>query len=311
MQLEQYISDLLYRYDCVTVPGFGSFLTQRQSAQVHKSTNTFYAPKKALSFNEQIKNSDGLLVRYIADAEKISFETASENLAIRVKSLKNTLDSGKTITFENIGDLVLNNDAKIEFNPSYKVNYLTNAFGLSQFVSPAVTRTIYKQEVEAIEKVAPIAITPERREYKSYLKYAAIAIVALGIAGIGFNNYVNNVGQHNQIAQEEANKQLESEIQEATFIINNPLPAITLNVNKQNANYHIVAGAFRMEANSMKKVEQLKGKGFNARKIGVNNFGLHQVAYGSYSNRQDATQALNKIRKDHNQDAWLLTKTLN
>ena len=110
MQLEHYISDLLYRYDCVTIPEFGSFLTQRQSAQVHDSTNAFYPPKKQLSFNEQIQNNDGLLVRYISDVEKIPFETAAQNLSKRVKSLKSYLVEGETLSFENIGELILNNE---------------------------------------------------------------------------------------------------------------------------------------------------------------------------------------------------------
>lgn len=310
MQLEHYISDLLYRYDCVTVPEFGSFLTQRQSAQVHDSTNAFYPPKKQLSFNEQIQNNDGLLIRYIADIEKIPFETAAQNLSKRVKSLKSYLVEGETLSFENIGELILNNEGKIEFNPSYHLNYLTDAFGLSQFVSPAVTRVVYKEEAETIERVIPIAVTPEKRQSKSYLKYAAIAVVTLGLAGFGFNNYVNTVAQHNQIAQEEANTQLDSQIQEATFVISNPLPAITLNVNKQTGNYHIVAGAFRVEENSDKKVAELQEQGFKARKIGVNQYGLHQVAYASYTSREEANNALNSIRTEQNKDAWLLIKSL-
>ncbi|PIB33346.1 sporulation protein [Gaetbulibacter sp. 5U11] len=310
MQLEHYISDLLYRYDCVTVPEFGSFLTQRQSAQVHDSTNAFYPPKKQLSFNEQIQNNDGLLVRYIADIEKIPFETAAQNLSKRVKSLKSYLVEGETLSFENIGELILNNEGKIEFNPSYHLNYLTDAFGLSQFVSPAVTRVVYKEEAETIERVIPIAVTPEKRQSKSYLKYAAIAVVTLGLAGFGFNNYVNTVAQHNQIAQEEANTQLDSQIQEATFVISNPLPAITLNVKKQTGNYHIVAGAFRVEENSDKKVAELQEQGFKARKIGVNQYGLHQVAYASYTSREEANNALNSIRTEQNKDAWLLIKSL-
>jgi len=70
MQLETYISDLLYRYDCVTVPELGAFLTNRVSAKVHESTHTFYPPKKLLSFNEQLQNNDGLLANYIAEVEK-------------------------------------------------------------------------------------------------------------------------------------------------------------------------------------------------------------------------------------------------
>ena len=59
MQLETYISDLLYRYECVSVPGFGAFLTQRVSAKINDTTNTFYPPKKTVSFNEQIQKNDG------------------------------------------------------------------------------------------------------------------------------------------------------------------------------------------------------------------------------------------------------------
>ena len=46
MELETYISDLLYRYECVTIPEFGAFLTQRASATIDDATNTFYPPKK-------------------------------------------------------------------------------------------------------------------------------------------------------------------------------------------------------------------------------------------------------------------------
>lgn len=311
MQLEHYISDLLYRYECVTVPHFGAFLTQQVSAVAHKSTNAFYPPKKSLAFNEQIKTNDGLLSRYIADVEKISFEAATEKIAKRIESIKSLLNQGETISFENIGELKLNSDSKIEFSPSYHLNYLTDAFGLSQVVSPAITREVYKEEAEAIEKVVPIAVTPEKRKERPYFKYAAVALIGLALSGLVYtNSYISGIVEQNQIAQEEANAQLDTKIQEATFFISNPLPTVTLNVSKQIGNYHIVAGAFRVESNSEKKVKQLIAQGYNARKIGTNNFGLHQVAYESYSDRNEAFRALNKVRKTSNSDAWILVKKL-
>src|SRR5690606_40187418 len=93
MQLETYISDLLYRYECVTIPEFGAFLTQRASATIDDATNTFYPPKKTVSFNEQIQKNDGLLAHYIADVEKIPFEVANEKIAKRVNSIKSYLRS--------------------------------------------------------------------------------------------------------------------------------------------------------------------------------------------------------------------------
>ena len=311
MQLEIYISDLLYRYECVVIPDFGAFLTQRESAKVHESTNAFYPPKKVLSFNEQIQKNDGLLVHYISDVEKIPFEDALSKIQKRIKSLKSYLIQGETLSFDNIGELFLNNEGKIQFEPSYHLNYLTDAFGLSQFVSPSVTREVYKEGVEELEEVIPIAFTPEKRKTRPYLKYAAVALIALTIGSVGMSQfYVNKIETHNQLAQLEANKQLEHKIQEATFIIDNPLPAITLNVDKQAGRYHIVAGAFRVKENSAKKVNQLQKLGYNARTIGANKYGLHEVVYGSFEDRREALQALRKIRYNHNKAAWLLVKEL-
>ncbi|WCO01606.1 HU domain-containing protein [Psychroserpens ponticola] len=312
MQLETYISDLLYRYDCVTVPEFGAFLTHRVSAKIHESTHAFYPPKKALSFNEQLQNNDGLLANYIADVEKIPYEVAVEKVTKHVKSIKSYLVEGETIAFQNIGELLLNKEGKINFEPSLHINYLTDAFGLSQFTSSDITREVYKEDVEAIEEVIPLIITPEKRKSRPYLKYAAIALIALTVGGFTASHYYGNqIESHNQLAQEEANQRLDVKVQEATFIINNPLPAATLSVEKkQTGNYHIVAGAFRVEANSDKKVDQLRAKGYKARKIGANKYGLHEVVYASFSDRLEALKTLRQIKREHNRDAWLLVKAL-
>ena len=311
MQLETYISDLLYRYDCVIVPEFGAFLTHRVSARVHETTHSFYPPKKALSFNEQLQSNDGLLANYIAEVEKIPYSVAVQKLTKQVKSIKSYLVAGETIAFHNIGDLILNNEGQINFDPSHQINYLTDAFGLSQFTSTNITREVYKEEAEELEAVIPIAVTPEKRKNRSFLRYAAIAIVALTIGGFTASQYyLNQIETHNQIAQEEFNQQLDAKVQEATFVIENPLPSVTLNVEKPTGKYHIVAGAFRIESNSDKKVQQLRDQGYKARKIGKNRYGLHEVVYESHNDRLEALKALRTIKRNHNKEAWLLVKTI-
>lgn len=311
MHIETYISDLLYRYDCVTIPEFGAFLTKRVSATIDESNHTFFPPKKVISFNEQIQHNDGLLASYIADAEKIPYEVAVQKISKQVKSIKSFLTEGETLSFSSIGDLILNGDGKIVFEPSYHSNYLTDAFGLSEFKASNVKREVYKQHVETLEDVIPISITPERREKGSYLKYAAIALIALTVGGFAASTFYNNkVETHNQLAQEAANQQLDAKVQEATFIIENPLPAATLTVEKQQGKYHIIAGAFRVQENSDKKVAQLKDLGFKARTIGLNKYGLHEVVYSSYENSNDALIALRDIRQNYNKEAWLLVREL-
>ena len=65
MQISQLISTLLYRYECVVVPGFGAFLSQRISAKIDPQSHAFYPPKKRLSFNEQLQSNDGILANYV------------------------------------------------------------------------------------------------------------------------------------------------------------------------------------------------------------------------------------------------------
>jgi hypothetical protein len=311
MQLETYISDLLYRYDCVTIPGLGAFLTHRVSARLDDSSHAFYPPKKVLSFNEQLQHNDGLLPSYIAEVEKIPYEVAVQKIIKYVKTIKSYLIQGETITFNNIGEIVLNTEGKINFEPSYHINYLTDAFGLDQLTSSTITREVYKKKVVSIEKLVPVTITPEKRKSRPYFRYAAIALIALTIGGFTASNYyVNQIEAQNQIAQEEAIQQLDNKVQEATFVISNPLPAATLSIEKQSGNYHIVAGAFRVEANSDNKVKDLQSLGYKARKIGTNKYGLHEVVYASYSDRVEALQALRNVKREHNSEAWLLVKAL-
>ncbi len=317
MHIETYISDLLYRYDCVTIPEFGAFLTKRISARIDESNHTFFPPKKVISFNEQLKHNDGLLASYIADSEKISYEVAVQKISKQVKSIKSFLKEGETLSFNSIGDLVLNSDGKIVFEPSHNSNFLTEAFGLSEFKTTNVNREVYKRQVETLEDIFPIHITPERRVSKGstvarpYLKYAAVALIALTVGGFAASAYYSNqVETHNQLAQETANEQLDVKVQEATFVIENPLPAATLKVEKQQGKYHIIAGAFRVEENSTAKVEQLQALGFKARTIGVNRYGLHEVVYSSYETGNDALIALRNIRQNYHKDAWLLVREL-
>ncbi len=310
MQLEVYIKDLLYRYDCVIVPDFGAFLTQRVSAKIHNNTHTLYPPKKLLSFNEQLQKNDGLLANYIAEVEKIPYDTAIYKIAKQVKSIKSYLIEGETIQFEDIGEFMLNNAGNIVFEPSNHINFLTDSFGLSHFNSVEVAREVYNKEVEALEEKIAIPISNKKRS-SSWLKYAAAAVVILGLGAYGsYKYYTNTVETHNQLAQEEANAQLDEKVQEATFVIPNALPAVELEVEKQSGNYHVVAGAFRVESNSVKKVNQLRAKGYKARVIGKNRYGLHEVVYASFETRTEAINALYKIRREHNRDAWLLVKSL-
>ena len=311
MNTEKYISQLLYRYQCVIVPGFGAFLSETQSAQLNENSNAFYPPKKLISFNSQLRNNDGLLANHIAEAEKTSYDKAVEGIQSKVATWKNILEVSDKFTVKNIGEFSLNAEKKLVFTPFGQINYLTTSFGLNSFVSPSVKRETYLKEATAIEEKAPLLFTPEKRNNYSALKYAAIFLLFLGAAGVvGYKTFDNQLKQDALVVETEVQKQVQDRIQEATFFIESPLPAVTLNVKEEKMPYHIVAGAFRKEQNAERIFHQLSDLGYKAKRLEANNHGLHPVIYQSYASYSEAYQAMLQIRKAHNPDAWLLIKEL-
>ncbi|MUP45171.1 SPOR domain-containing protein [Gramella sp. BOM4] len=310
MNISTHIQDLLFRYECVVLPGFGAFLSQRQSAYIDKNTREFYPPNKQISFNRQLIKNDGLLVNYIAEVEGVSYNVAKNMIQEFVYDLENSLQNESQAELANIGRLFLDKEDKLQFEPSSNINFLTQSFGLESFKTSEISREVYRKQVEELEQKAPIHFTPERRKSASFLKYAAIAVVALGLSGFaGLNIYSNQVSEHNIAEQQKAESQLQQQIQQATFIIDNPLPAVTFEVEKQSGDFHVVAGAFRVQENADKKVEELKDAGYTARLIGENKYGLHQVVYSSHQTRREAINALNSVKKT-NSAAWLLVQEL-
>lgn len=308
MQLENYISDLLYRYECVIVPDLGAFLSHRNPARLDREKHNFFPPQKRISFNTQVRDNDGLLAKYISNSENISYEDSMRRIQAYVQFVKIELKDKKSLNIDKIGTLSLNEDGAIRFEPNNEVNYLTEAFGLSSLVALPVSRESEKDVVLSEEKIFPIE--HRTRANRTWMKYAAVGLLAVGLSGTMGFMYLKDIEDYNVAAKQEAASKLENQIQKATFIISNPLPTITLNAFRPNGKYHIVAGAFRKEDNAETRVTQLREKGYKARQIGANRFGLHQVVYGSYNDPKEALVALRDVRKNNNRGAWMLVEEL-
>ncbi|PQJ77205.1 HU domain-containing protein [Polaribacter glomeratus] len=302
MNLANYINDLLYRYNCIIIPNFGGFVTNKIGAKIDEDSHTIYPPKKQITFNSHLKENDGLLANYIATSENISFEKASKAIDLAVIEWKNKLQT-TPLQIGSVGVLTLNERDQIIFEPNKTVNYLTASFGLSAIESASLKR--YQEQVKPL---IPVIHTTAKKEIPAFIKYAATAAILLTLSFVG-----NNIYQHNKQQTILANQEnvIEKKIQSATFVIANPLPTIELNVVKEIEivkPFHIVAGAFQVAKNAEKKVNQLKELGYNAKIIGVNKWGLTEVSFDSFTDRNEAINSLYKIQKTVSADAWLLTK---
>ncbi len=310
MQIEKHISDLLYRYQCVTVPGFGAFLTETVSAHVTGSASSFFPPKKVVSFNANVKNNDGLLANHVALQEKMSYELAVIKIGDVVNEWTYLLQNRNRVVLKNIGEISVNNEMNWIFEPFNSVNYLTDSFGLSSFVSPEITREVLKQEVEILEEKTPIVFTPERKRDYSYMKYAALFVVMIGVGGFGYRTYNNHIETKTLAINKTVQEKVQQKIQQATFIIDTPYEASelkTVSTEDETMSYHIVAGAYRTEENANTAIADLKMEGFeNAKMLPVNSRNLYYVVYDSFKQLTDAQIERKNIQKSHNPEAWLL-----
>ena len=88
MQLVDAIKDLVYSNDCVTIPGFGSFIANKFPSIYDESESKFYPPSRRLSFNLTetfLKNSVSyrffkILLR--SPSSKSSLREIDENISI-------------------------------------------------------------------------------------------------------------------------------------------------------------------------------------------------------------------------------------
>ena len=291
MTVEKYINELLYRYDCVIVPNFGGFITNKIGAKVNSFTHTFHPPTKQITFNTHLKQNDGLVVSYIAAVENISFEKALAKINASVASWNESLKNG-AVVFENIGALAFNEKKQLIFEPQKEHNFLTNSFGLSTVSSPAIKHPVH---ASTSKSVIPL-----------FTKYAATAVVLLSLGFIVRNGYQERQQEQMYASQKET---IDKKIQAATFVISNPLPTISLQVTKESPkSFHVVAGSFQFPENAEKKLKQLKKKGYNATILGLNKWGLTQVAFDSFYSRKEALAILTTIKKEVSKDAWILAK---
>lgn len=325
MKIEKYISGLLYRYQCVTVPGFGAFLSEWQSAQIAEGDHSFVPPRKVISFNSNIKTNDGLLANHIALQEKISYENALAKIQTQVVFWQDKLEKKESLTLENIGEIFSNSENNLVFKPNTSINYLMDSFGLSGFNSPEIIRETASQivtetipisqpiiENEVVEEIAeeetPVVPLVAHKSSTNWLKYAAAVAIFSAAGTYGYKMYYDyTIDQKTILVEKTVQEKINQKIQEATFVLPNPISAVDLTIEeKPTAKYHVVAGAYRSRENAMKAVKELASQGFEAHLLNENKYGLIPVAFGSYSNLRDAQNLKLKIKAKDSLDAWLL-----
>ena len=320
MEIKSYINDLLYQYECVTIPEFGSFLTRKIPAKIGFD-GTFTPPKKEVSFNSLLKTNDGILAKHIAQKTNSNYESILK--LINKKTIKwiEKLEL-ESLNFPGIGEMKLNNHGKIEFLPSNEINFYKNSFGLYSFKKNPLVNISYNKKHDQIMENSnndDLLFTPESKNKKrkmQYIKYSAIGLLIIVLIGSVYffsDNYLSNQKlKEIEIAQ----KKIKSNVQKATFDIGK-LSKVELNVNSNNSNkvsnlssnekyFSVIAGSFRSINNAENKLNSLIKEGYKAEMAKKSSEGFHRVAYGRFISKKKAINLLIFVKYTLQEEAWFL-----
>ncbi len=340
MKVDKHISELLYEHDCIIVPDFGGFVANYASAKIHPTQHTFTPPSKKISFNKNLKNNDGLLANHIASAECFTYPEALKYISHFVENINLQLKSGAKVKLDEVGTLFLDVERNIQFEPG-TTNYLLDAFGLSEFQSPAIKRdTIGKRIEKEFKDRSPIPAENKEKQRINIKRYVALALtlpIVFGLVWIPLktdllkNSNSSNLNPFSskEAAKYEVRKQSDAKVLTAEdFGLNTtkentatssvsienpavePVKADSTKVVSQNATidfkFHVVAGCFQIKANADKFVKELQSRNISASIIGKHR-GLFVVSCGNYATRKEAYLEMDQLKRNLT-SVWMLAQ---
>jgi cell division septation protein DedD len=204
--IEQLIGELLLRHNCVIIPSFGGFVAKQTAATIDYVNGFMSPPKKALLFNRQLMNNDGLLQSELAVSNNISYNQSSELVAEKVAFWNETLKKGERIVIDKVGFLFFDQEKNICFEQDRFFNLLLESYGLGkvhflteedvQIVAQtaieitttinAPEQAIVAEELKIEPNTAKVIEHPALKERSKAWKYVAAAACILPI---GFYSY--------------------------------------------------------------------------------------------------------------------------
>tara|TARA_Y100000816_G_scaffold274726_1_gene242285 strand:- start:433 stop:1389 length:957 start_codon:yes stop_codon:yes gene_type:complete len=315
MSLEKYIEELLFDYECVTVPDFGAFLTRSFPFEIDKINGRFNPPKKKLTFNSLLTSNDGVLINYYAKKNNLNYKKAHNLIRNQIEVWRNQLKSGP-LFLENIGKINYTLDKKIEFEPFENTNFDDSSFGLKIFNLPQLKSSV-KTKVSSISKNKNRLIfktKKNKKQFTPFLKYSAVFVFTLALSYASFYFGDQYIQDQRQINQQIAQNKIQENILSATFNLGSlkSISLITTDIETEKkikineTHYSIIAGTFRNKSYAIRKIKNLKKEGYNSSFTNINPKGMFRVAYGRFKSKKEAMDLLYHIKYNLGGEAWFL-----
>lgn len=330
LEVNKIIIELLQIHDCVIFPNLGGFVAQYSPAKLNSINNTFTPPFKQILFNKNLTNNDGLLVNAIAQRHSISFQESNKKLSILLDKINNELDNSSKYLFEGIG-MLFRNQGVLNFKQQSE-NLLLDSFGL---------KTINIREFsisKPTKKIINLTQSPiSKTKIKNWTAAAAAIVILFYSAWIPmktdlFNNSksfsysdlnpftykkidtpknlnFNKNSPDEKVASISTQEKTVKNINTIVEVNVNkdevpPLKSISKNVVKP-ISFEVIIGSFSDESNAKKLIKNLSEKSFKARQLAFVKK-LFRVSAGKFSNKENAIEYQNTIKKKFKISSWIL-----
>ncbi|MFO7864320.1 MAG: SPOR domain-containing protein [Salinivirgaceae bacterium] len=317
--LSNYISSLLYLHNCVIVPELGGFVSNYQSAEIDYPKERVYPPSKSVAFNASLTRDDGLLINYIAYKQELSYSAAAEWLMAEVKDIKHTLLTDGLLILDGLGAFYLNENRKISFRTDLQKNLLGDSYGLASVKLPF---SMAKTSASGL-KTVPIDQKPGIMITKRTLIRAAavlgpiLVIAALfpvgkkifttggdsqnaGLTPSSEQQVIIPANNSKSTSNQKTNKEYRDSVDE---VATQKKQALYYSETETVHVYHIIAGSFNQLSSAQKAVKKLNDEGANASVLHEN--GKYRVSYQKFTDRYEALQRLDFLRRTNNKSYWL------
>ncbi|MFZ4561944.1 MAG: SPOR domain-containing protein [Bacteroidales bacterium] len=190
MDIRNCIAELLSLHDCVIIPGFGGFIGNYSPAHIDPVHHSFQPPSKKLLFNINLKQNDGLLANTVSASFGTSYLDACQLIDDFAEECRLALKSGKSFVIPDVGRLYSGREGNVQFEQDKKTNLLPEAFGLTPFISPPISRNTSMMSRDRNLVSAGAAPSGKKVSFPRSLKWAAILALPIGVAAlIGVTQY--------------------------------------------------------------------------------------------------------------------------
>ncbi|GHT54233.1 hypothetical protein FACS189451_06040 [Bacteroidia bacterium] len=294
-----HIAYLLTKHERVIIPDFGAFVVSKVNDNPLKRRGFISPPVKYfLSFNPEMIQDDGLLVRSVEREKNIGYTEALRLVYEYVDSLVDNLRTGQTVQFSWIGKIHLSGDRKIVFTPAKNLSCNASNCGLVNLNFPYLNES--SEEESVLENPQKI--------YEKPVFYIILAAIVL-ILALVFIFLVSKPFDKNLFSRPDTTPVISDTIKKANPVkpVINTLPAAQID-SVSSLKYFIIISSLPTEKEAEIMLNYFKAKGLDQSRI-IHSDRKYRIAIETFTDQEKAVSFLNMLKKDGGnplfKEAWI------